>query len=159
MAESNVCPICGKKGIPNYHKEDVVCPQCGSDLSIYRVVDKIPDKKGHVVWVASTIAAFIAAVVLAVILVCGKSGNGSSVDNNYIALQDSIKTLNSELSGLKTQESPSASGFSYIVRKGDSFWRISQRMFGTGTKASAIAEVNNMSLHDVLNVGHTLIIK
>ena len=33
-----VCPVCGKAGIPNYHSHDVVCPQCNSDLSVFRQI-------------------------------------------------------------------------------------------------------------------------
>ncbi|MBD5283788.1 MAG: N-6 DNA methylase [Bacteroides sp.] len=38
-----VCPVCGKAGIPNYHSHDVVCPQCNSDLSVFRQIDQLPD--------------------------------------------------------------------------------------------------------------------
>ena len=37
------CPVCGKNGIPDFHEEDVVCPCCGSDLSIYH---KLSDLSG-----------------------------------------------------------------------------------------------------------------
>ncbi len=36
-----VCPVCGKAGIPNYHSHDVVCPQCNSDLSVFRQIDQL----------------------------------------------------------------------------------------------------------------------
>lgn len=37
------CPVCGKKHIPNYKEQDVVCPQCNSDLSVFRLIDRLPD--------------------------------------------------------------------------------------------------------------------
>lgn len=37
------CPVCGKKHIPNYKEQDVVCPQCNSDLSVFRQIDQLPD--------------------------------------------------------------------------------------------------------------------
>lgn len=40
-----VCPVCGKTGIPNYHSHDVVCPQCNSDLSVFRQIDQLPDEQ------------------------------------------------------------------------------------------------------------------
>ncbi|MDE6246633.1 MAG: hypothetical protein K2M41_02170 [Muribaculaceae bacterium] len=40
-----VCPVCGKAGIPNYHSHDVVCPQCNSDLSVFRQIDQLPDNQ------------------------------------------------------------------------------------------------------------------
>ena len=39
MRESTKCPICGKEGIPNFRKEDVVCPCCNSDLTVYHKID------------------------------------------------------------------------------------------------------------------------
>lgn len=33
-----ICPVCGKVGIKDFHQEDVVCPCCGTDLSIYRML-------------------------------------------------------------------------------------------------------------------------
>lgn len=38
-----VCPVCGKVGIPNYHTRDVVCPQCNSDLSVFRQIDQLTE--------------------------------------------------------------------------------------------------------------------
>ena len=39
MEKTIMCPVCGKEGIPDFRKEDVVCPCCGSDLSVYRKLD------------------------------------------------------------------------------------------------------------------------
>ena len=39
-----VCPVCGKTGIPNYHTLYVVCPQCDSDLSVFRHIDQLSDE-------------------------------------------------------------------------------------------------------------------
>ena len=38
------CPIRGKNGIPDFHKEDVVCPCCGSDLSVYHRLSDLSEK-------------------------------------------------------------------------------------------------------------------
>ena len=40
---NTVCPVCGKSHIPNYRNQDVVCPQCGSDLSVFRQIDQLSD--------------------------------------------------------------------------------------------------------------------
>ncbi|MDE7392943.1 MAG: hypothetical protein K2M80_00510, partial [Muribaculaceae bacterium] len=40
-----VCPVCGKAGIPNYHSHDVVCPQCNSDLSVFRLIDQLSEEE------------------------------------------------------------------------------------------------------------------
>ena len=40
-----VCPVCGKAELPNYHSQDVVCPQCNSDLSEFRHIDQLSDEE------------------------------------------------------------------------------------------------------------------
>ena len=40
-----ICPVCGKAGIPNYHNHDVVCPQCNSDLSVFRQIDQLSENE------------------------------------------------------------------------------------------------------------------
>ena len=39
------CPVCGKTHIPNYKEQDVVCPQCNSDLSVFRQIDQLSDEE------------------------------------------------------------------------------------------------------------------
>lgn len=39
------CPVCGKKHIPNYKEQDVVCPQCNTDLSVFRQIDQLSDEE------------------------------------------------------------------------------------------------------------------
>ena len=37
------CPVCGKTHIPDYKSSDVTCPQCNTDLSVFRQIDQLPD--------------------------------------------------------------------------------------------------------------------
>ncbi len=39
------CPVCGKTHIPNYKEQDVVCPQCNTDLSVFRQIDQLSDEE------------------------------------------------------------------------------------------------------------------
>ena len=39
------CPVCGKTHIPNYKKADVVCPQCNTDLSVFRQIDQLSEEE------------------------------------------------------------------------------------------------------------------
>lgn len=161
MAKDIVCPVCGKHDIPDYHKEDVVCPCCGSDLSIYRVVDQIPENGKNLSWKISTATAFCAAAVLAVILVLNLgTSEPEHSEAEYAQLTDSISSLNHLLDEAQTASIvQSTTGFPYVVRSGDSFWKISQRFYGTGIHAAKIAEMNNLTKEDVLHKGDTLFIK
>lgn len=63
-----ICPVCGKVGIKDFHQEDVVCPCCGTDLSIYRMLRDVNNASqpivpsGAKIWKITTAA--LAAVVL-----------------------------------------------------------------------------------------------
>lgn len=154
------CPVCGKVGIPNYHNSDVVCPQCGSDLSIYRVIDQIPTENKNNICKPISAVAIVAAAVLGVMLLIPNEPPEVDIKttSEYVQLLDSIGKLNSKISALSDRPSPAASNL-YVVRKGDSFWAISKRLYGTGTRCNEIAEYNSMTINDTLNAGDTLKIK
>lgn len=42
---NTICPVCGKRHIPNYKNQDVVCPQCGTDLNVFRQIDQLSDEE------------------------------------------------------------------------------------------------------------------
>ena len=160
--DSTKCPVCGKVGIPNYHDADVVCPQCGSDLSIYRVIDQIPAGHKKNVWKPISVAAIIAVAVLVFFLVKPKQEEVVDVRTSpeYAQLQDSIGVLNEKIATLAVQPATVVSeGFPYVVRKGDSYWTISRKVYGTGTRYQEVAEANGLTVKDALHVGDTLIIK
>jgi hypothetical protein len=151
------CPVCGKAGIPDYHNSDVVCPQCGTDLSIYRVIDQIPTEAKNTIWKPISAVAIIAAAVLGTILLIPK--NLPKVDiktiPEYVQLQDSIGRLNSKISELANR--PVQKNFYlYIVKKGDCFWTISKRVYGTATRYKEIADYNGMTINAPLHTGDTL---
>lgn len=166
MSDEIKCPVCGKVGIPDYHAEDTVCPQCGSDLSIFRVIDQIPqgDVKKRNVWMPIAAVAILTTAVLGGIMLFHDSNVPAAEDRSskIACLQDSIKTLNAQIETTKasTLDTPSHSeGFKYVVRKGDSFWSISKRFYHTGTRYEEISAANGLDSNSKLNVGDTIIIK
>ncbi len=161
MDKNNVCPVCGKAGIPDYHESDIVCPQCGSDLSIYRVIDQITTESQKNIWKPISVAAILAATVMGAFLFVNKpdTASDSNLKADHKQLQDSISVLNIKIETLASQEKTAPSGYNYIVRKGDSFWTISQKVYGSGNRYNEIVESNNMTSNDALHVGDTLIIK
>ena len=160
------CPVCGKVGIPDYHAEDTVCPQCGSDLSIFRVIDQIPqgDVKKRNVWMPIAAVAILTTAVLGGIMLFQDSNVPVVEDRSseIACLQDSIKTLNAQIENTKTTTPDKliqSEGFKYVVRKGDSFWSISKRFYHTGTRYEEVAAANGLDSNSKLNVGDTIIIK
>ena len=165
MSDEIKCPVCGKVGIPDYHAEDTVCPQCGSDLSIFRVIDQIPqgDVKKRNVWMPIAAVAILTTAVLGGIMLF-QDRNVHVVEDRsseIACLQDSIKTLNAQIENTKTTtpDTIQSGGFKYIVRKGDSFWAISKRFYHTGTRYEEVAAANGLDSNSKLNVGDTIIIK
>ena len=166
MSDEIKCPVCGKVGIPDYHAEDTVCPQCGSDLSIFRVIDQIPqgDVKKRNVWMPIAAVAILTTAVLGGIMLF-QDNNVPVVEDRsseIACLQDSIKTLNAQIENTKTttpDKSIQSEGFKYVVRKGDSFWSISKRFYHTGTRYEEVAAANGLDSNSKLNVGDTIIIK
>lgn len=161
MEDNIKCPVCGKVGIPDYHKEDVICPQCSSDLSIYRVIDNIPNKGSKkIIWKLAAAIAAAVAILLAVFL--GKTRlDYSTASTQTNILKDSVSLLKEQLktAAIIKESDGTAPGFTYIVRRGDSFCRISKRLYGTEQNAADIAKNNNKEITDDLYVGDTLYIK
>lgn len=162
MTDEIKCPVCGKAGIPDYHAEDTTCPQCGSDLSIFRVIDQIPQNgnKKKNVWMPIAAVAILTTAVLGGIAI-SKTSKPIGVHSDEIAcLQDSISILNAKLETAKKASSDNQiGGFKYVVRKGDSFWSISKRFYRTGTRCQEVATANGLDCNSTLNVGDTIIIE
>lgn len=161
MSDEIKCPVCGKPGIPDYHAEDLTCPQCGSDLSIFRVIDQIPqDVAKKNVWKSIAVVAILTTAALGGIALFKTTKPTESKSIEIACLQDSIRVLNAKLEQSKAESSaPQISGFKYVVSKGDSFWSISKRFYHTGTRYEEVAKANGMDCNSKLNVGDTIIVK
>lgn len=163
MTDDIKCPVCGKVGIPDYHNEDTVCPQCGSDLSIFRVIDQIPqpvEKKKNVWMPIAAVAILVAAVCGGILLFRPAKVVQDETQNEQIAmLQDSIVILNAKLEVSTPMPTTQSNEFKYVVRKGDSFWSISKRFYHTGTRYEEVAEANGLDSKSNLTVGDTIIVR
>ena len=160
MAEHKKCPVCGKNDIPDFLSEDVKCPCCGSDLSIYRVIEKIPEDGPKTnIWKPISAVAIIAAAGLGVMLYTQKPSVPASVTEELSQLKDSVEVLNTQLAQKGTICVQPSSNYKYVVLRGDSYWSISKKFYGTGTRAEEIAQQNDRTLDTPLIVGDTLIIK
>ncbi len=169
MSESITCPVCGKVGIPDYHKDEVICPCCGTDLSIYKMLadsqsahttKETNDKKWKI---ATAVSAAIA--ILALVFVCLPKQQDLVQDveltNKVEILKDSISSLasqlelaNQEVAKLKVQSADSSDKI-YIVRKNDSPCRISRKLYKTESRYKEIEAI----ITKPLQPGDTLKIK
>ena len=83
----------------------------------------------------------------------------SSVSEELSQLKDSVEVLNTQLAQSKTVNEQTSSIYKYVVLRGDSYWSVSKKFYGTGTRADEIAKQNNRTIETPLIVGDTLIIK
>lgn len=155
MSEQIECPVCGKVGIPDYHKEEIVCPCCGTNLSIYKMLTDYqgvlkPQKKANnKIWKTTT-AASAAVVVLVMVFVCLPSKEvvkDVELSKMVKILNDSIATLthqldltNQEIASFKAQSTVNSDNI-YIVKKNDSPCRISRKLYGTESRYKEIEAI------------------
>ena len=152
------CPICGKTGLPDYRREEVLCPSCDTDLKAYMLLHQTGKKQKNklnvFVW---TIPCLILIVSLLFIFF-----QESTFSNQLKQHNEEITLLNDSISSLLKitenipQPAETVYDFVYTIRKGDSFCLISQKIFGTEKYAQSIAKKNQMDLSDCLIIGNTL---
>ncbi len=170
MSDSIACPVCGKVGIPDYHKDVVVCPCCGTDLSIYKIL--VDSQSDHTTketidkkWKIAT-AASAAIAILTLVFVCFPQKREEVVEdteliNKVEILKDSISSLtaqlklaNQEITNLSDQQANHSDKI-YIVQKGDSPCRISSKLYGNESHQKEIEAV----ITKPLQPGDTLYLK
>lgn len=142
---NNRCPVCGNQGIPAYHKDDVICPRCGSDLRIYKAladVESISLKSENATRLYKRLAilvpviAFILCGIPAYFFYVGQSNLNKTISDNNIEivqLRDSIAYLNQQIQ-LKDQElyaKTEIQAYSeYVILSNDSPWKIVRKFYG-----------------------------
>lgn len=202
MVDSTKCPVCGRKDIPDFHRGDVTCPECGSNLRLYRILDSIEhdSKAKSTVWKPVALLSLLAALVFA--LLYFTKGSAPTADDQRIAqLEDSIASLNERMSGMvkpvetttlatssdsKEQAQPVADAKEegaasqatddgitapsdlvtvkngkkyYVVKKGDTLWRISNKLYKGKISDAEIAKMNGRKVTDPLEIGEELVVK
>lgn len=166
MADIFNCPVCGKVGIEDYHSKDITCPCCGSDLSIFRTIDSIPEDlpSQKSIWkVVATVACFL---IICLSVLCYNYNSTIQQCRSQIETDNQcMEEIQGKLSQLETQlkesqaNSAVTTGFKYCVQHGDNLWKISRRFYGTGTRYTDIAEWNSMSVSGGITPGDTIILK
>lgn len=158
MNEQIKCPVCGKAGIPDYHKENVVCSCCGTDLSIYKMLSdsqeqSTPNNTNSKIR-KITVAALAAIAIIVIVVLCilkriDISNARSELKKENTFLRDSVATLaskleeaNKEIESLEKQiEKATSSENIYIVKKNDSPCKISWKLYGTESRYKEIEAV------------------
>ena len=234
MANSRKCPICGREGIPDYLKEDVTCPDCGSNLRAFRIIDRLEQEANSktTIWKPLGIVAMVAALLFA--LLYFTKGSMPTADKERLSiLEDSIATLNdmikeggaptlaqnatvaataakenkdakdakeankektsaeqksetaatpaaapaekpAEKASEEVKETPAATGGItapndmvtvrngkkyYTVKKGDSWWKISGKLYNHKVSDAELARMNGKDKNKPIDVGQQILVK
>ena len=137
--DTTKCPVCGNPGIPDYLKENVTCPHCGSDLKVYKTLSEAA-AGGDSKPIASKYKYLAIVLPILVALLIGipayrlyRNAEKSAMtaleikDNKISELQDSLSVLSTRIEALKPQENVVVG---YIVVKNDSPWKIIRKVYG-----------------------------
>lgn len=105
MVDSTKCPVCGRKGIPDYQNDDVRCPDCGSNLKVFRILDSIEQdaKAKSTIWKPVGIMAMLAALLFA-ILFFTKGSSPTADKERFSLLEDSIAALNEKINDMQNPQ-------------------------------------------------------
>lgn len=160
------CPVCGKTGIEDYHNKDIICPCCGSDLSIFKTIESLPEElpKGNSAWKAITAVACVMVICLAVLCYSYRNTvqqNKSQMEKDsqtIVECKDRLLRLETQLKAIQNNPADRYS-FKYCVQNGDNLWKISRRFYGTGTRYKDIAEWNKLSINEGIIPGDSIILK
>lgn len=170
--ETIKCPVCGNPGISDYKKEDVICPHCGSDLTIYHTVLEIAEanafsknniNKYKTMSIILTIVSTMVAIGTTCILYSNSKTLHANVDiieakeKNISIMRDSVSVLNAQIQELTTTRS---NYVNYIVVQNDGPWRIIDKIYGTRVDwedvAQKIAQDNNIESLKKIHPGQVL---
>ncbi|MCD8206425.1 MAG: LysM peptidoglycan-binding domain-containing protein [Bacteroidales bacterium] len=166
MKKSTTCPVCSHPGIPDYLKEDVVCPCCGTDLRIYRKIELAKDSTGgsNKGWLTGiSIVAALLCVATVIILVCHWNSVSSykaqlnEKEQTISDLERKVKDLGHQIN--EKEVTTKEDIVLYTVKEGDSLWRISRIFYGTGSRYGEIMELNNLTPSTVLQIGDKIKVK
>ena len=165
IMKNNVCPVCGNQAVGDYYHDSIVCTICGSDLSVFRTLQKEKNSKqrGIILMLTGFIVILALAMVLAGSIVNKRNAKMIAEKEATITrLQNDVHDLTLAVSASSESdnaETPEEGSFVYTIRRGDSFCSISRRFYGTENYYKELAKDNGLGTESHLRVGQKLIIK
>lgn len=163
---SNNCPICNKAGLPDYTKNDVVCPQCNSDLKAFMLLNSISQPQKSKIGTYVIIGVSLLSIAFLGMFLQSNSDKKELIAKNFV-LNDSISKIQNVNINVKTQKENEQKpivenievSIKYKVKKGDYPYKIAEFFYNDGSKYKQIEADNNLKQPYTLQVGQILIIK
>ncbi len=145
------CPICRKKGIGDFTKEETSCPQCDSDLSVYKHIQDLEGiKSGKKKLAVPSMVILVIIIAVAAVLVNSEKSATKDLNASMIELQSQLNDEQFKSDDLQStvkvlRDSLSLPRFiTYEIQKGDNPWIIAKRFYGNPLKYKMIQEDNNL---------------
>ena len=163
---SNNCPICNKAGLPDYTKNNVVCPQCNSDLKAFMLLNSISQPQKSKIRTYVIIIVSVLSIAFLGMFLQSNSDKKELIAKNLV-LNDSISKIQNVNIILETQKENEQQpivenldvSIKYKVKKGDYPYKIAEFFYNDGSKYKQIEAVNNLEQPYTLQVGQILTIK
>jgi len=163
---ANNCPICNKAGLPDYTKNNVVCPQCNSDLKAFMLLNSISKPQKSKIGTYVIIGVSVLSIAFLGLFLKSNSDKKELIAKNVV-LNDSISQMQNVKVNTETpKENEQKSivekqdvSIKYKVKKGDFPYKIAEFFYNDGSKYKQIEADNNLKQPYTLKVGQILIIK
>lgn len=163
---SNNCPICNKAGLPDYTKNNVVCPQCNSDLKAFMLLNSISQPQKSKIGTYVIIGVSVLSIAFLGMFLQSNSDKKELIAKNLV-LNDSISKIQNVNIKFETQKENEQQpivenldvSIKYKVKKGDYPYKIAEFFYNDGSKYKQIEADNNLKQPYTLQVGQILIIK
>lgn len=158
------CPICNKAGLPDYTENNVVCPQCNSDLKAFMLLNSISQPQKSKIGTYVIIGVSVLSIVFLGLFLKSNSDRKELITANH-SLNDSIVQMQSVNLVSKEENEPKPTvvkkeaTIKYVVKKGDYPYKIAQFFFNDGSKYKQIETDNDLKQPYILQVGQVLTIK
>lgn len=150
------CPICNKPGLEDYSKKKIECPGCGSDLGVFvnlKQTTFIGDKLKIAIFTTFAFASILSILLILSLINSNENLNSSIVRSDELSdsltiMKKTIIQLNDSIKSIQQAEVTNQDSITnyYVVKRGDSFCRISYKLFGSEQYAKDIAELNGKDL-------------
>jgi LysM repeat protein len=162
------CPVCKKTGLPDYRTEEVVCPQCNSNLKAFKLLSGLslhkPTTKRTIISIG--IISILSILLLWQFLSNSKTETAKAAldqipTNTVVDSSEFYKKRIAELQNevtVKNSKQEEAT-VSYTIKKGDCLTKIAQVFYNDWQRFEEIEKMNNLVKPYNLRVGQTIKIK
>ena len=163
MSNTRKCPVCGNPGISDYLNEDIVCPNCNSDLKVYHSLHSVAENSKYS---GDSVSKFkklswVLSILLLAVLIMGTyafisynskvteyASQLEKANNQVKMLNDSIKSLSSLMETKYSDATNNNHYVEYTIVSNDSPWKIVRKFYGKRDDweeiSRKIAESNNI---------------